>query len=350
MEVSTRAVRVHEPTDVAEARRVAVRLADGIGFDDGDAGRVALVATELATNQLKHADGGEVLARAVDGDERGARAVEIVALDTGPGMRDVETCLGDGFSTAGSHGIGLGAVRRASAEFDVYSIGGQGTAIVSRVVRRAEVADVPRAFRFGAVSVSYPGEPECGDIWGLAFTRTGGVVVLVADGLGHGTAAAEAARRARGVFLEHHDRGPASVIERVHDALRSTRGAAVAVTEIDPSGGVRHCGLGNVAAMVIHAGQVQQMVSLNGTAGHEARRIREFEYRWPDDAVLVAHSDGVHTRWRIDSYRGLEYRDPALLAAVIYRDARRGRDDVTVCALSGARRPRFADPVVSAGS
>jgi anti-sigma regulatory factor (Ser/Thr protein kinase) len=343
MEVTTRAVRVHEPTDVAEARRVAVRLAQRADFDEDAAGRVALVTTELATNLLKHATGGEVLARAVDGGERPGRAVEIVALDHGPGMRDVETCLADGFSTAGSHGNGLGAVRRASAEFDVYSVGGQGTAVVSRVARQAGVAEGSRAFRFGAVSVRYPGEVECGDTWGIATTRAGSVAVLVADGLGHGTAASEAANRARGVFLEHRDRGPAGVIERVHDGLRSTRGAAVAVTEIDPTGAVRHCGLGNIAAMVIHEGRVQQMVSLNGTAGHEARRIREFEYRWPDGAVLVVHSDGLHTRWRLESYRGLEYRDPALLAAVLYRDARRGRDDVTVCALGEVRSPRLDD-------
>jgi hypothetical protein len=68
----------------------------------------------------------------------------------------------------------------------------------------------------------------------------------------------------------------------------------------------------------------------NGIAGHEARRIHEFSYPFPDDGLLVLHSDGLKSQWSLDGYPGLAERDPALIAGILFRDFNRGRDDVTV--------------------
>lgn len=329
----TRAVGVHDQTDVAEARRVATRVADLLGLPEADAARVALVATEIGTNLLKHAGGGELLVRAATDAQHAVVAVELIAIDTGPGMADVDACLEDGYSTAGSHGIGLGAVTRASLAFDIYSGRDVGTALVARVGRTARAPAPMPPFTLGVVNVSYPGEPRCGDSWAVV-TGSTRATVLVADGLGHGAAAADAAGRARELFLEHHGAGPAAVVELLHLGLRNTRGAALAVAELDcATGTVRYCGLGNVAGSIVSGGASRQMVSMNGTAGHEGRRIREFEYGWLPGGLLVMHSDGLQTRWKLDAYPGLSERDPALVAAVLYRDAKRGRDDVTVIAM-----------------
>ena len=64
--------------------------------------------------------------------------------------------------------------------------------------------------------------------------------------------------------------------------------------------------------------------------GHECRKIQTFSYPWSKGSVLVLYSDGLQTRWTLDRYPALRGRDPALLAAVLYRDFARGRDDVTV--------------------
>ena len=61
------------------------------------------------------------------------KAVEMLALDRGPGMADVPRCLGDGYSTGGSLGQGLGAVRRLSTDFDIYSMPERGTAVYCQV-------------------------------------------------------------------------------------------------------------------------------------------------------------------------------------------------------------------------
>ena len=109
----TTAVAVTDPSQVAEARRAGAVLARAVGFDEERAGRLALVVTESGTNLLRHAGGGHILLRAVD--DHGAAAVDVLALDRGPGMTNVARCLEDGYSTAGGAGTGLGAMRRLSA-------------------------------------------------------------------------------------------------------------------------------------------------------------------------------------------------------------------------------------------
>jgi hypothetical protein len=72
------------------------------------------------------------------------------------------------------------------------------------------------------------------------------------------------------------------------------------------------------------------MVSYNGTVGHEVRKIQEFTYQWHPEAILLLHSDGLGTQWRLERYAGLMYKHPSLIAGVLYRDFHRVRDDVTV--------------------
>jgi hypothetical protein len=72
------------------------------------------------------------------------------------------------------------------------------------------------------------------------------------------------------------------------------------------------------------------MVSHNGTIGHTARRIRDFEYPVTTPFLVILASDGLSTSWNLDQYPGLRARHPALIAALLYRDFCRHRDDVTV--------------------
>jgi anti-sigma regulatory factor (Ser/Thr protein kinase) len=328
----TEAVRlaVTEVSQVGEARRVAVTLARQVGFDETEAGKVAIVVTEVGTNLVKHASGGVILLRPLAAEA--STGVEVLALDRGPGMADVGRCLRDGFSSAGSPGHGLGAIRRLSAFADVYSTPGTGTVLLARLWARMPSTGPSGRFGLGAVSVPQRGESMCGDAW--AATQDGGrLLLLVADGLGHGPEAAEAARAAVRVFSDNPGLRPASALQAVHGALHSTRGAAVAVAEADLDARVvLYAGVGNIAASVLANGVGRSMVSHNGTVGHEVRKFQEFSYPFPPGAMLVMHSDGLHSRWNLDPYPGLVQRDPALVAGVLYRDFERGRDDVTIVA------------------
>jgi anti-sigma regulatory factor (Ser/Thr protein kinase) len=326
---------VTDPSRVGEARRAATALARQVGFDDTGTGKVALVVTELGTNLIKHAGGGAILLRSLeDGTVNG---IEVLALDRGPGMTDVARCRSDGFSTAGSPGTGLGAVARQSSFVDVYSTPQTGTALLARLWTESSQNRPTTRWRLGAVTVPHPNEMVCGDAWGTI--RDGArCLFLVADGLGHGPLAADAANTALRVFLANTRLGPAAVLQVLHDALRGTRGAAVAVAEADLDAQVlRFAGVGNIAGCVVADGNSRCMLSHNGTVGHEARKFQELSYPFPSGALLIMHSDGLGSRWDLGRYPGLAGRDPALVAGVLYRDFARGHDDVTIVAAQEER-------------
>ena len=84
---------IDDDSKVGEARRAAQAMAN-FEFDGQVAGRVAIVATELANNLLRHAGGGEILLQVLGSD--GIATLELLAVDRGPGMTDVERCMRDG--------------------------------------------------------------------------------------------------------------------------------------------------------------------------------------------------------------------------------------------------------------
>jgi anti-sigma regulatory factor (Ser/Thr protein kinase) len=320
-------VTVNDSSAVAEARRRAVAAAVALGFDEVRAGQLAIVVTELGTNLIKHGDGGRLLVG------RGSEHIDLLALDRGLGMADVARCLADGYSSAGTAGNGLGAVRRLAQAFHVASWPGKGTAVMARLARKGENGcEAPQQEAVGGVSIAKPGEQACGDAWAAHEDGQGHRTVFVVDGLGHGTEAAVAANEAVAQFQRSRHEPPAQIVQAVHMALRHTRGGAVAVARMDPaSATVAFAGLGNIAASVVAPGAAaRRMVSHNGTAGHNARKIQAFDYPCAPNGLLVMHSDGLSSGWSLDAYPGL-WRMPALLAAgVLYRDFARGRDDATV--------------------
>ena len=328
----TAAYPLTDASQVAAPRRAASALAERLGFDESRAGKAALIVSELATNLVKHANRGEILLRPVN-TSTGAELpyLEMVAIDAGPGMLNVALSRQDGHSTAGTLGHGLGAIERQSDFFQIYTHT-SGTVMLARLWGEPP-PPTPRRSRYtiGAVAVSHPHEDICGDDW-CARIRDDRVAVIVADGLGHGLAAHEAAREASAVFARMHEESPAAVVEAVHAALRATRGAAVAVLQVDAGRGLaRYCGLGNISGVVLQQGGGRHsMVSQNGTAGHTAARIHEFNYPVLPGSIIVLSSDGLGTHWDVESYPGLRTRDASIIAAVLYRDFSRRRDDVTV--------------------
>jgi anti-sigma regulatory factor (Ser/Thr protein kinase) len=331
----TAAFAIGDQAGVGEARRAAQALALRMCFDETRAGRLALVVSELATNLAKHAHKGEILLRPLTSPSE-TPGIEVLSIDCGPGIPDVALSERDGHSTAGTLGHGLGAIRRQSDAIWIHTQP-SGTVIAARVFREPGASDWP-PLEIGAVVVSKPGEDICGDAFDWR-ARPERLAVIVADGLGHGIGAHDAARQAVSTFGDDPETSPLDTIERVHRALRPTRGAAVAVLAVDLERGVGHyAGLGNIAAAVLRAdGSRQNFVSQNGIAGHAAPRRQEFHYPVPARSLVVMHSDGLGTQWNLSAYRGLATSHPSLIAGVLYRDFARRRDDVTVVVASDRR-------------
>ncbi|HEV2702954.1 MAG TPA: ATP-binding protein [Steroidobacteraceae bacterium] len=319
-----RRLLIEEESQVGEARRDAQRLAMAYGLDATQTGRVAIAATELATNLYRHGSGGEMLLQPLRSGDK--ESIELLAIDKGRGMSDVSRCLGDGYSTGGTAGTGLGAVRRLSAEFDIHSVPGQGTVVMSRVGPGA-------AARFGAISLAVSGETECGDGWALA-ENSDFMSLMLVDGLGHGALAAAAAECAQRAFAEAPDDTPQTLLQRAHRALTGTRGAAAAVARLGANGSLSYAGVGNITGYLVGQQQSQGLVSHNGTLGLTVPRLQQFEYARSEHSCLVMHSDGLSARWDLRKDEVLRQRHPAVIAAVLYRDHARARDDATVVVLN----------------
>lgn len=324
-------VPVEESSQAGEARRAAVALAESLGFNETDQGRAALVVTEAATNLVKHARGGVIMLQAPT-----AGTFELLAIDAGPGMADTTRAMRDGVSTAGTSGKGLGAIARVADRFEIDSYPGHGTVVLAYLwaAKRPPPTPGPR-LDIGAVCVPMHGERVCGDAWSIveddAFTT-----VLVADGLGHGVEAAKAAEAATRALIDAPavTRTPADLLVRANGALRATRGAAVAVGTLDAiAGSMRFAGVGNVAATIVPTDTpvaTRSLVSLNGIVGHQMRAPNELPYPWGPGTLLVLATDGVRTPWRLETLPGLARRHPAIVAATLWREYTRGRDDATV--------------------
>ncbi len=314
-------------SDIAAARRAGQRLAGELGFDETRAGQLALIVTEAGTNLLKHAGEGIIYLNVAQAE--GVPGVDVLAVDKGPGILDVDACLRDGMSTAGTAGTGLGALRRLSNEFDVYSRPGDGALFFMRLWRDEAAPELCRV-EVGALTVPLAGEDACGDGWGVACDGQG-ATLLAADGLGHGPEAAAAAHAAI-VELQHRPTSePAQLVDASHQALRATRGAALAAARIDFAGdSVRFAGIGNINACVIDGEVRRALISHNGIVGHNMRKVQEFSAPCPAGAIVVMHSDGIQTQWDLDKYPGLLGHSPALIAAVLMRDYIRRRDDAMV--------------------
>jgi anti-sigma regulatory factor (Ser/Thr protein kinase) len=332
-------VTVTEVTQIGEARRRSVDLAAQLGFDQTRQGKAALVVTEAASNLVKHSGGGQLILAGFTYGQAGAH-LEIWTLDSGRGMNDLSRCIADGYSSAGSPGNGLGAISRIADAFEIYSGSESGTVLWARLDANPELRAHRRdELNLGVVRVAAPGEQLCGDDWAM-IERDGLSFVLMVDGLGHGPPAALAAAEAVRIFQGHRSQEPVAIVESTHLAIRSTRGAALAIVRLDlAKGEVRYAGVGNICGVVFDTktGESKSMVSHNGTVGYAIRKIQSYDYPWSAESLLVMHSDGLATHWNLDRYPGIAQRHPSLIAGALYRDHKRGRDDVTVLV---ARRER----------
>ena len=107
-------IPIEDASQCGEARRIALQMAREIGFDEVRAGQIGIVVTEACTNILKYAQTGQILLGVTDPGFDGAFPdLEMLALDKGPGMQNIDQCLENGYTTGSSPGQGLGAIQTA---------------------------------------------------------------------------------------------------------------------------------------------------------------------------------------------------------------------------------------------
>jgi serine/threonine-protein kinase RsbT len=113
--------------DIVTARQKGRELATAMGFSRTEQTLLATAISEVARNIVSYAGQGLVTLSEIE--ERGRHGIMIVASDQGPGIRDLELAMRDGYSTGNSLGLGLPGARRLVDDFDLASSPGVGTTV-----------------------------------------------------------------------------------------------------------------------------------------------------------------------------------------------------------------------------
>ncbi|MEV6959662.1 SpoIIE family protein phosphatase [Streptomyces sp. NPDC051207] len=347
-------IPVQDSTRVRDVRVAAEAACADLGLDAHSTAVTALVATELATNLVRHANGGYIvinLTAPIDtSTQTPVPCVQIASLDHGPGITDVTAALRDGSTTAPSSlGAGLGTCLRISSDFDLHSRPGTGTVAVAHIrpdqppgTSSSRPAPPRTGARAGGITTSLAHAEHSGDAF--AWTASGSLLtLLLADGLGHGTKAAQASTTAVHELRHNAALAPADLLRHLHTALRPTRGAAIAVAQLDQdTGRLSFAGVGNIGARLRTGDDWRHLLSHPGIVGAYFPATVPVQHApWRPDSLLVLHSDGLPSRWAPPDDPRLLVHDPAVTAAVILRDAasavRPLRDDATVAVLAPDR-------------
>ena len=315
-------------------RRGATAIAEQLGLSERRIADLAIVATELGSNLHKHADDGVVHVRIVRGDKRAG--VQLIGIDSGPGMADVDASTRDGHSTAGTLGIGLGAITRLASELDIYSQPGRGTVLAATIWD----GPAPVAATVAGMTRAIAGETLSGDGYATRL-HDGRLQALLTDGLGHGPLAQLTSTALGQAFRDTSASRPAAILDHLQRSASGTRGAVACVVDIDPvTSTVRSASLGNIAGWIVGAHQRRGIAAQPGFVGDRARRtIREYDYPYDDESVVVLHTDGLTDRWDLADQPGLIMRNPLVIAATLMRDAAVRRDDAGVLVIRPTVRP-----------
>lgn len=318
-----------DASHVGEARRFAAQITQELGFSEKRASNVAIIVNELGTNLSRHADNGKLILQVAGANQ--IKAIQLISLDSGPGIDDLEHSMKDGVTTSTTSGIGLGAIKRLSDEFDIDS-SPSGTLLYSSVYAADPTERLPDTyFTTAAICIPVGVETVCGDSW-CEIRNGDNVLLMVVDGLGHGPLAHKAAAEAVSAFQGMDASLPLDVIlQRLHGLLRSTRGGSVSLARWVPGkDSVEYLGIGNVRTMIEDFAKERSLLNHPGTIGLQYRPKPIQTVPWTGHGYLVLHSDGILTRWTMQDLKPLEDKHPALIAAKIYRDYLRGNDDATV--------------------
>lgn len=303
-----------------------------IGFSEKKVAEIDLIVSEMTSNLIKHAGGGEVLYR-LSQEENNDPVFEILCIDKGPGMADPARMMKDGVSTTGTLGQGLGAIERLSTLCQLYSIPQWGTIIYSLVRMKEKKSAVSRGVHLDvkALCVNKPRESVCGDGYRIR-NRDAEVSVFFGDGLGHGPEAKAAIDTAGDFFMACEERTPVDIIKKMHERVRRTRGLVASVAVFDVKNMTWSiCGVGNISVRMYTGLQVKNYMSFNGTVGlNIPNSLKDSVFQVEKSQHLIMSSDGIRTRWSLNQYPSIFKYDNTILAAALYRDNTRGNDDASV--------------------
>ncbi|MBE8725978.1 SpoIIE family protein phosphatase [Flavobacterium hungaricum] len=311
-------------------KREIHNLALKSGFTAHRAAETDIIVAELTSNLIKYANGGEFLYRSRE--LHGHQEIEIYCLDNGKGIDNVTKIMHDGYSTSNTLGHGLGAIKRLSNDFQIYSLRDWGTVQYVKICAAPDfIAPVTDDSIFSVVSVNYPGEKVCGDGYYIKHTSKG-FQIFVGDGLGHGEHAHEAVQLAIQAFKRATAEDAALILKDIHEAVKRSRGLVASIAVVDYKSQTWNiCGIGNINTRIYRGLENKTYTPYNGIIGlNIPRTMKSTVVPFLKHQIIVMHSDGLRTRWNLNDMMGIIKQNSGVIAASLFKENIRGTDDATI--------------------
>lgn len=326
---------LEQPT-TDESGQILVRsklraVAQRMGFPEAKRSEMELVSTEILSNQIKYARGSGLF-QIWESTLCGA-ALDLFAVDFGPGIQDLAEAVCDGFTTSGTMGRGLGAIQRLADASAVYSLTGEasgghwhGAAVWARFYRMHAVC--PCDHESGAFVRAYQDAPQNGDF--VCVECFGDRLRwLHLDGLGHGEDAALAVEGA-GRMLDAES-APSELLARLNRSLSGRRGAVGLAAELNlGSGKVGLAGVGDIASLTLGPEGRKALPFPPGVLGHTQPPFPERVLTLSPEQVLITASDGLRRSWSEETFPGLWRYHPQMVAYVLGNLMGRNNDDKSI--------------------
>jgi serine/threonine-protein kinase RsbT len=122
-------IGITEESHIVSARGAGRDLCQEGGFSGAVQIKVATAISELAPNIVQYAGEGEITISSIDTPRRG---IEIIAVDSGPGIANLELVLSGDFKSKKGMGIGLKGTKKLMDEFDITTSAEEGTRVKIR--------------------------------------------------------------------------------------------------------------------------------------------------------------------------------------------------------------------------
>ncbi len=307
-------------------------VAQRLGFPDVQRENMALVAAEMVSNQIKYTGNkGQIQIWQQPG-----ATLDILALDYGPGIANLQQAQQDGFSTSRTLGKGLGSIQRLADEAAIYTQTSSsphakwtGTAVLARF-RPVREARKPGSdpVEIGLFSRALSDDRYNGD---RIYLKRDGTALrwLHLDGLGHG----EDAQSTTSGLAEHLlDKDPATALASVDQHLRGTRGAVAVIGEVNfSSGELELLGVGDMHAVIHNHNRLHKVSFAPGVLGQEHKSPSPFRETFEQRGIILTASDGIRRSWDETSFPGLFNQSPQLIAYVLGNIMGRISDDQSLC-------------------
>jgi anti-sigma regulatory factor (Ser/Thr protein kinase) len=240
-------VEIGSEADVVSASQLAGALAERLGFSATERTQVVTAVSEVAANIWLYAGRGSVELAVADEPTR--RGITVIARDGGPGIADVKLAMSDGYSTRGGMGLGLPGAMRLMDDFAIASEEGRGTTVSMARWRPKPGAEPP-----DRPIVDWTPAATVDEARALMCRFPDGVLIAAVEGLGRGEEARTAAATAAELLERHASESPIALVERCHEALRGSRGVALALASISElDAWMTWLAVGHAEAVLIHA-------------------------------------------------------------------------------------------------